>query len=244
MIAIVVAGAAALMMVFERLRPGRALASVRGWWGRALGASAIQAAMVLWAGATWDPWMQAHRPWSTRGLGMAGGAAVGYLAITLVYYGWHRARHEVDVLWRYCHQLHHSPQRIEVVTSFYKHPLEIALNAVLSSAVLYLVVGATPAAAAVAVVMTGVAELLYHWNVRTPRWLGFVIQRPESHCVHHEHGRHDSNYSDLPLWDMLFGTFDNPRARDIRTGFEPEQEARVVDMLLGRDVVAGDGARS
>jgi sterol desaturase/sphingolipid hydroxylase (fatty acid hydroxylase superfamily) len=27
------------------------------------------------------------------------------------------------------HQLHHGAQRIEIVTSFYKHPLEIAINA-------------------------------------------------------------------------------------------------------------------
>ena len=54
------------------------------------------------------------------------------------------------------------------------------------------------------------AELLYHWNVSTPAWLGYLIQRPESHCVHHQHGLHRYNYADLPVWDMLFGTFRNP----------------------------------
>ncbi|NJS16279.1 MAG: sterol desaturase family protein, partial [Nostocaceae cyanobacterium CSU_2_110] len=38
-----------------------------------------------------------------------------YLTITLVYYLWHRARHEVDFLWRWFHQVHHSPQRIELI---------------------------------------------------------------------------------------------------------------------------------
>ena len=55
--------------------------------------------------------------------------------------------------------------------------------------------------------LTGIAELFYHWNVRTPHWLGYFVQRPESHCVHHQRGRHRNNYSDLPLWDIAFGTF-------------------------------------
>ena len=30
--------------------------------------------------------------------------------------------------------------------------------------------------------------MFQHWNVRTPQWLGYVIQRPESHGLHHELG--------------------------------------------------------
>ena len=46
------------------------------------------------------------------------GALLGYLTITFVYYWWHRARHEHPWLWRYLHQIHHSPARLEIVTSF------------------------------------------------------------------------------------------------------------------------------
>src|SRR6202011_1341529 len=114
-------------------------------------------------------------------------------------------------LWRWVHQVHHSPQRIEVITSFYKHPIEIAANTVLSSATLYLLLGVGPASASLAVLLSGIAELLYHWNVRTPYWMGYFFQRPESHCVHHQEGLHSFNYSDLPLWDLMFGTLKNPR---------------------------------
>ena len=44
-------------------------------------------------------------------------ALVGYLAITFVYYWWHRARHQSDVLWRVLHQLHHSPARLELAAT-------------------------------------------------------------------------------------------------------------------------------
>ena len=63
--------------------------------------------------------------------------SIVYFVATFVFYWWHRWRHEVPILWRWLHQLHHSPQRIEVITSFYKHPLEIAVNSVLSTAIVF-----------------------------------------------------------------------------------------------------------
>jgi sterol desaturase/sphingolipid hydroxylase (fatty acid hydroxylase superfamily) len=88
-----------------------------------------------------------------------------------------------------------------------------------------------------AVTLTGIAELFYHWNVKTPYWVGYLIQRPESHLVHHQDGLHAYNYGDLPLWDILFGTFRNPRAWDARCGFG-EREHRLTEMLAGEDVFA------
>jgi sterol desaturase/sphingolipid hydroxylase (fatty acid hydroxylase superfamily) len=42
-------------------------------------------------------------------------------------------------------------------------------------------------------------------------WLGYFIERPESHSLHHQRGVHRHNDADLPVLDMLFGTFHNPR---------------------------------
>jgi sterol desaturase/sphingolipid hydroxylase (fatty acid hydroxylase superfamily) len=225
------------MFLVERLVPGRRFPQVRGWWLRALLLNAAQVGCVYLAGIAWDGFMLRHRPWALDSLGTIGGAVVGYLVITFVYYFWHRARHEVDWLWRVFHQVHHSPQRIEIITSFYKHPLELLANGLLSSAILYLVCGLSAESASFAVLLSGLAELVYHWNVRTPYWLGFIIQRPESHCVHHQEGHHRQNFADLPLWDMLFGTFHNPRSWDLRCGFG-EKEHELGRMLACRDVFA------
>ena len=235
---LIVLGIAIVMMGCEAAVPGRRWPKVAGWWIRALAMNAVQVGSVLLAGIAWDPWLRDHRPWSADALGVAGGATAGYFAITFIYYWWHRARHASPFLWRWFHQLHHSPQRIEVVTSFYKHPFEIVANGILSSAILYALVGVGPEAASHAVLVTGLAELFYHWNVRTPYWLGFIVQRPESHCVHHQDGVHAFNYADLPLWDILFGTFRNPKAWDAKCGFGDEAEGRVGAMLAGRDVSA------
>ncbi|HZO09790.1 MAG TPA: sterol desaturase family protein [Myxococcota bacterium] len=230
-----VAAVALVMLAVETLWPGRAWPRVPGWWRRALVFTAVQAGAVWLAGTSWDGWLARHRLFAADALGTAAGAALGYLAVTLVFYAWHRARHEVPFLWRWLHQLHHSPQRLELVTSFYKHPLEMLANALLTSAVLYLLVGLGPEAATIAVLLTGVAELFYHWNVATPHWLGFLIQRPESHCLHHESGVHGRNYADLPLWDWLFGTLENPREWRGRCGFA-DGERRVAEMLRGARV--------
>ncbi len=234
-----VLGLGVAMLFVELVVTGRRWPAVPGWLPRAVFLNCVQAGMVFVTGWTWDRWFPEIRLWDASGLGTWVGAAIGYLVITFVYYWWHRARHEVPLLWRWLHQVHHSPQRIEVITSFYKHPLEILANGALSSFVLYVLVGVGPEAATLAVIATGIAELFYHWNVRTPYWLGFIVQRPESHCVHHKNGWHRSNYADLPLWDMLFGTFENPRRFDASCGFGAEREARLLDMLAGRDVNAG-----
>jgi sterol desaturase/sphingolipid hydroxylase (fatty acid hydroxylase superfamily) len=224
------------MLLVERRTAARPWPTVAGWWPRAIAFNLVQAAVAYLAGVAWDGWMLRHRPWTLDGLGVASQAAVSYVAITFVYYWWHRWRHEVPFLWRWLHQLHHSPQRIELVTSFYKHPLEIVANGLLSSAIIYWGVGADPLPAAIAVTATGVAEFVYHWNVATPHWLGYLVQRPESHCVHHQEGLHHYNYADLPLWDMLFGTFLNPRRWQARCGFGEGQEERIAEMLRGRDI--------
>jgi sterol desaturase/sphingolipid hydroxylase (fatty acid hydroxylase superfamily) len=227
---------AIVMIAVERCRPGRRWPSVAGWWWRVTLLNGLQAGAIWVAGIILQHWMLTHRAWASEEFGTVGSAVFGYLLLTFVYYWWHRWRHEVPWLWRWCHQLHHSPQRIEVITSFYKHPFELVANAVLSSLVLY-AIGLDPESATLTAIFSGIAELFYHWNINTPYWLGFIVQRPESHCVHHQTGLHYYNYSDLPLWDMLFGTFHNPRHWNERCGFG-RNEYRLLAMLRGKEVGA------
>ncbi len=237
MVPIVVLCAALLMILAERLRPGRVWPNVKGWLGRAWVVSVLQGLVVVAFGATLDAYLVQHRLFARPDeAALVWPGLVGYLAVTFVFYWWHRARHRWDVLWRYLHQFHHSPQRLEVITAFYKHPAELVSNGVISGLVLYQLCGLSASQATVALTLCGLGELFYHWNVRTPRWVGFLIQRPEMHCEHHREGVHGSNYGDLPLWDLLFGNFYNPERLDGRCGFG-EAEHRVPELLLARKVV-------
>jgi sterol desaturase/sphingolipid hydroxylase (fatty acid hydroxylase superfamily) len=232
----IVAAAALLMIAVEWRFPRRQWPQRELWWLRASLAIVVQGAVAFTGAMTWDRILPNFAPWRIDGLGTLSGALVGYVVITFIYYWWHRARHASDTLWLVFHQVHHSPARLELAATFYKHPLEILVNGLLSSAILALLVGATPAQSTLAVTLTGIAELFYHWNVKTPYWLGFVIQRPESHCLHHARDRHDCNFADLPIWDMLFGTFENPRTDVAVCGFEDAEERRWRDLLLARPV--------
>jgi sterol desaturase/sphingolipid hydroxylase (fatty acid hydroxylase superfamily) len=101
-----------------------------------------------------------------------------------------------------------------------------------------IVLGLDPLAAALVGYVAAFYGMFQHWNVRTPRWLGYVIQRPEAHCEHHRLGVHADNYGDLPVWDVMFGTFRNPDRFEGRCGFESPADRRVWSMLAWRDVNA------
>lgn len=227
---------AVLMIVYETKRKGRRWPQVRGWWFRALLLNTAQVGTVYLAGLTWDRWFLDHQSWSLHALGNSAGGFLGYLVITFFFYWWHRIRHKSDFLWRWVHQVHHSPKRLEIITAFYKHPFELIADSVLCSLILYPLLGLNPVAASYAVLLSALGELFYHWNVSTPYWIGFIFQRPESHCIHHEDGVHSYNYADLPLWDMMFGTFRNPKEWNGKCGLGEEGEHRFKEMLLGVDV--------
>jgi sterol desaturase/sphingolipid hydroxylase (fatty acid hydroxylase superfamily) len=224
-------------LAWERWRPGWRLPTVSGWWPRAIALNVAQGLLVLALGALWQ------RHWPSLSLlslpadwSAVQGGLVAYLSGTFVFYWWHRARHESPALWRRLHQLHHSARRMEVVTAFYRHPLEVVTGALLCSVIAYAVFGLDAQGGVVYSLLTASVQLFIHANVRTPRWLGWFVQRPEMHRIHHQRDHHASNYGDIALWDMLFGTYDNPASWRGRCGFDPRRERRVADMLLCRDV--------
>jgi sterol desaturase/sphingolipid hydroxylase (fatty acid hydroxylase superfamily) len=164
-------------------------------------------------------------------------AGIGaYFIATFVFYWWHRWRHESDWLWQHFHQIHHSARRLEVVTSFYKHPLEMIVNSIIGAVLVYGVLGLPLEAGAVYTACTAIGEFFYHANWRTPRWSGYFFQRPEMHRIHHQYEYHRSNYGDIVWWDMLFGTYENPPHWQGRCGFLPEEEERLGAMLAFHDV--------
>lgn len=183
-------------------------------------------------------WMAAHRWLDGTGLGVVGGTIVGYIVLSAVAYAWHRTIHKVPFLWRTVHQIHHSPNRVDIPGAVLFHPVEIVAQVLLQLFVTVIVLGLTPLAAALVGYVAAFYGMFQHWNVRTPQWLGYLIQRPESHCVHHRKGYHACNYGDFPLWDILLGTFRNPPEYRGECGFENGADRRLLAMLAFVDVNA------
>lgn len=223
--------------VLERIVPGWPLPVVKTWPLRVIVVNAIQLGIVLLAGLTWETWLSSASLFRLSDyVSPLAGGFIAYFIATFVFYWWHRWRHENDWLWRLFHQIHHSPQRLEVITSFYKHPGEMVVNSILGSLIVYTGLGLSMEAGAIYTALTALGEFFYHTNIRTPRWIGFVFQRPEMHRIHHQHERHKNNYGDITWWDMMFGTYENPKEWLHTCGFDDDKEQRLLDMIAYKDV--------
>jgi sterol desaturase/sphingolipid hydroxylase (fatty acid hydroxylase superfamily) len=227
------------MLGIEALRPARAFPPRRGW--RWIGIAFL---LLIGTAGTAVPlllpldWMAAQRWIDGTRLGVAGGTALGWLVLSGLMYAYHRSVHAVPLLWRLTHQLHHSPQRVDISGSVLFHPIEMVLQVLLQLFVTVVVLGLDPLAAALTGYVAAFHALFQHWNVSTPQWLGWFIQRPEAHCEHHRRGVHAGNYGDLPLWDILLGTFRNPKVFDGNCGFDAPADRRLGAILALRDVNA------
>lgn len=223
-----------VMLLVETRSPARAYQPIGGW--RRLG---IAFFILTVAVGSLTPHLvpvarlRAHSVIDLSGMGMWG-FVPGLLATTFVGYWVHRAEHRYVWLWRATHQLHHSPLRVDTLGAYFAHPFETIIKVALSTVVATLVLGLSPLAATAVSTTVAVLSLLQHWNIHTPRVLGYLIQRPESHAVHHARSDRGHNFSELPVWDLLFGTFSNPSGFEGEVGLASSHVPRVSDMLLMR----------
>lgn len=235
MVPFLILGFFAVGLVVERVVPARPLPVVRRWYLRASIAFVATMAINALVPAAVAAALGRHTLLHLAGLGTLGGAALTLVVSDLFAYWVHRTQHRVPWLWRWTHQLHHSAERVDVIGAAFFHPFDIALNAAVG-ALAVAMLGVTPDAAALGGVTMVALAVLQHLNVKTPVALGYLAQRPEAHSVHHARGVHAYNFGNLGLWDLVFGTFRNPAAFAEDAGFYDGASARVLDMLLGRDV--------
>lgn len=234
-ISMVLLGIYAAFVVWEAIAPGRDLPKISGWHLRGFTTFVIYFYLSSYLPLLTDAHLARYQFLDLGWLGWSGGL-VALVAYDGLMYFWHRALHGSNVLWRVFHQFHHSAERMDTAGAFYFHPTDMVGWTLLGSVAGVLLFGLTPAATTVFLLAGMLMGVFQHSNIRTPRWLGYLVQRPESHTVHHGKGLHYYNFSDLPLFDMVFGTFRNPSDYEMDTGFYPGASARVLDMLTFKDV--------
>lgn len=226
----------AALILLEALFPARPLLPVTGWRTRGLIAFTAYFFLSSYLPLFWNEHLARFQLLDLDALGTWGGALAGLLIYEAAVYVWHRSMHSSDRLWRAFHQMHHSAERLDTYGAFWFSPLDMIGFTVLFSLCLTLILGLSAEATTLVIYVTTFFNVFQHANIRTPRWLGYVMQRPESHSYHHQRGVHAYNYSDLPLFDLLFGTFKNPKDFATEQGFYSGGSARVLDMLRWRDV--------
>jgi sterol desaturase/sphingolipid hydroxylase (fatty acid hydroxylase superfamily) len=224
-----------LCLILERLFPARQLPKVKGWLLRGVLSFVMSGLINALLPMAVVSALAGRSLFHLSALGVVSGAFVAFIVTDSLSYWVHRLMHNVHFLWRWSHQAHHSAERLDIAGAGYFHPFDITIT-VLMSTLAAAALGVSPDAAALGGYIGFLYAMFQHLNIRTPQWLGYIIQRPEGHSVHHARGVHAYNYGNFPLSDLLFGTFRNPADFMPEAGFWDGASAKVGAMLLGRDV--------
>lgn len=237
-VSIIVYGLILFLFIWETLFPARALPKIKYWQLKGLLFFMFFILFTTYLPIFWDGYLASFQLFEMNNFSLIYQVLVGLLVFELVQYCWHRLMHGVDFFFRTSHQLHHSSERIDVPSSFMFSVNDMIGISLIGSFSFALILGLDPAAITYIVLITTFFGVFQHSNIRTPIWLGYIIQRPESHSLHHCTGIHAYNYTDLPFIDMLFGTFKNPKYHSKTAGFYLGASNKILDMLKGRDVTS------
>jgi sterol desaturase/sphingolipid hydroxylase (fatty acid hydroxylase superfamily) len=235
-VALIILGMFVGLAIWEFVAPAKKLPVIKGWKFRGLISFAVYFFLSSYLPMFTDGYLVEYQLFDLTALGTAGGTIAGVIVFELGTWLWHRAMHASDFLWFTFHQMHHSAERLDIYGANYFSLADMVGWTVLGSVCLVLGIGITPEAATMTLLTVSFMAMLSHANIKTPRWLGYITVRPESHSVHHQRGKHHNNYCELPVIDMLFGTFVNPENFVDEYGFYDGASARVIDMHLFRDV--------
>src|SRR5262249_30691906 len=147
------------------------------------------------------------------------------LLVDFFKYWYHRATHEVPLLWR-IHSIHHSLDRLEMLRASYFYPIDILLT-VATGTLLMLMAGAGAEIIIFPNVYAGITGLLNPSNVdfECGRFDAF-LNSPGHHRAHHSVG--------IPGSRSNYGSFFNFTDRLFGTRYLPEDQ-RAVDRI-GLDV--------
>lgn len=225
-----------ILALLEYILPARRLPKVRYWKLKGIVFFLFFFLLSSYLPLLTDEWFSQYRLIDLTELSIVQGALIAFLSYEIIGYAYHRFIHHSNFMWRVFHQMHHSAERLDTYSSYYFNPTDMIGWTLVNSFSMVLVVGVSAESAMYAILFISFLGMFTHSNIRTPYWLGFIIQRPESHSVHHEKGVHKYNYTELPIIDMLFGTFKNPQSRNIETGFYEGGSNKILDMFLFKDI--------
>ena len=224
------------LMLWEGIFPGRTLPVVKYWRLKGLVAFFVFFFLSSYLPMFINPYLEPYRLLDLTDLGTGWGALIAVLLYEFGVFVWHYLMHRSNFLWKTFHQMHHSAERLDTYGAFFFSPMDMIGWTVLGSICFSLIAGLSPQAITIMLLVTNFFSIFQHANIKTPQWLGYIVQRPESHTYHHARGIHKMNYSDLPLFDIIFGTFQNPKDFEHETGFYNGASERILEMLSAKDI--------
>ena len=224
------------LFLWETFFPARSLPKMKFWKIKGLLFFVAYLLLTTYFPLLWDGFLAEYQLLDLSAMPLWTQVILGTLVFELVQYGWHISMHKSDFLFRTSHQMHHSAERLDVPSAFMFSINDMIGLSLVGSISFTLLMGLAPNAITIILLSLTFLGVFQHANIRTPRWLGYLVQRPESHSLHHAKGIHGYNYTDLPVIDMLFGTFKNPKSFIKETGYYLGASNRIMDMLRLKDV--------
>ena len=164
----------------------------------------------------------AHAPsaWWPHQWPLFGQALLMVLAVDFLRYWLHRACHTFPALWR-LHEVHHSPDILYALNVGRFHPLEKVLHFSLDT-VPFVLLGIAPEVVAAYFLFYAVNGFFQHSNLRLRYgFLNYVVGSAETHRWHHARDPKVAycNFGNTTIvWDLLFGTWYLPKARNLEIG--------------------------
>jgi len=139
------------------------------------------------------------------------------LSVDFLRYWLHRAAHENETLWR-LHAVHHSVERLYWFNTGRFHPLEKVLQMALDS-LPFLLMGVDVRVLALYFVAYATNGFFQHCNIRLRYGvLNYIVGSADTHRWHHSRKPKESNANygnTVIIWDLLFGTWYLPKAREV-----------------------------
>ena len=224
------------LVVLEAVFPARKLKNVQGWIPKSMLVFVTYFYLSSYLPLLWDKYLLNYQLFNVQHFNPVLSTLIALFVFELLIYVWHKSLHSSKWLWRSFHQMHHSAERLDTFGAFYFSPLDMIGFTFIGSLSLSLIVGIGPEATTWFLYITMFLAAFQHANIKTPHWIGYFIQRPESHSVHHQKGVHAYNYSDFPIFDIIFGTFKNPKEFVEDVGLYEGSSHQMKDILLCRDI--------
>ncbi len=148
---------------------------------------------------------------------------LAFLVIEFFSYWFHRVAHRVRLFWHF-HQTHHVATELTSLKALRTHPIDNAFFFIARNVPL-LLVGAGSAEVTAVIYFGATLSLLSHANIEVREGvLGWVINFPRYHAVHHSADLTESNSNfgcHTILWDRVFGTFREAAREPVQLGVLP-----------------------
>jgi sterol desaturase/sphingolipid hydroxylase (fatty acid hydroxylase superfamily) len=137
------------------------------------------------------------------------------LIVNICGYFAHRLAHTIPFLWKF-HEIHHSSEQLDWLASARVHPLDQVFIRAVAIIPLY-ILGFTKEVFGAYLIIALFHGIFIHSNVRFKfKFLRGIFTTPVYHHWHHSNhpeARNKNFAGQLPVLDMLFGTFYHPKEK-------------------------------